>query len=266
MRKSLLTATAGLAALALTSPGPIAAQGEADQQLGNVHFETSCNEVAQRRFDRAMRYQHSFWYSAARDIFQEAAKADAECGMAYWGVALSLPQQSARPDPGAESPARSRRDPEGQGDRRQDRARARLHRCARLMYADYDKLTHVQRIGSYLEAMEKLAAKYPNDDEAQIAYAITLNTSASPADKTYAQQLKGAAILEPIWKRQPQHPGVAHYLIHLYDYPAIADKGLDAASATPRSRRPRRMRSTCRRTSSPASATGRSRSRPTSPR
>src|SRR5947199_2099969 len=77
--------------------------------------------------------------------------------------------------------------------------------------------------------MEKVATKYPNDDEAQIFYAITLNTSASPADKTYAQQLKGAAILEPIWTRQPQHPGIAHYLIHLYDYPAIADKGLSAA-------------------------------------
>jgi len=90
MRKSLLTATAGLAALALTSPGPIAAQGEADQQLGNVHFETSCNDVAQRRFNRAMRYQHSFWYSAAKEIFEDVAKADPECGMAHWGVALAL--------------------------------------------------------------------------------------------------------------------------------------------------------------------------------
>jgi tetratricopeptide (TPR) repeat protein len=78
--------------------------------------------------------------------------------------------------------------------------------------------------------MEALAQRYPDDDEAQIAYAITLNVSASPADKTYAQQLKGAAILEPIAKRLPHHPGVAHYLIHLYDYPPIADKGLEAAS------------------------------------
>jgi hypothetical protein len=77
--------------------------------------------------------------------------------------------------------------------------------------------------------MEALAAKYPADDEAQIFYAITLNVAASPADKTFANQLKGAAILEPIWQRQPQHPGIAHYLIHLYDYPAIADKGLPAA-------------------------------------
>ena len=82
---------------------------------------------------------------------------------------------------------------------------------------------------AYLKAMEALAQRYPNDDEAQIFYAITLNVAASPTDKTYANQLKGAAILEPIFKRQPQHPGVAHYLIHLYDYPAIAEKGLDAA-------------------------------------
>src|SRR5262249_20644532 len=91
------------------------------------------------------------------------------------------------------------------------------------------KLTHGQRIHAYLGAMEKLAAKYPKDDEAQIFYAITLNTSASPTDKTYAQQKKGAAILEPIWKRQPNHPGIAHYLIHLYHYPALAKDGLPAA-------------------------------------
>jgi len=98
-----------------------------------------------------------------------------------------------------------------------------------VMYVDYDKTPHQARVQSYLKKMEALAAKYPDDDEAQIFYAITLNVAASPADKTYANQLKGAAILEPIWQRQPQHPGVAHYLIHLYDYPAIAAKGLPAA-------------------------------------
>ena len=97
------------------------------------------------------------------------------------------------------------------------------------MYADYDKVDHRTRVLAYAKAMEALAQRYPNDDEAQIHYALALNTSASPADKTYANQLKGAAILEQISKRQPQHPGVAHYLIHLYDYPPIAEKGLDAA-------------------------------------
>src|SRR5262245_13905010 len=90
MRKSVAIAAAGTAALALYSAQPALSQGEVDQQLGNVSFETSCNDTAQRRFNRAMRYQHSFWYSAAIEIFQDVAKADPECGMAHWGVALSL--------------------------------------------------------------------------------------------------------------------------------------------------------------------------------
>src|SRR5205085_4423928 len=98
-----------------------------------------------------------------------------------------------------------------------------------LMYADYGKVDHRTRMQAYAKAMEQLAQRYPDDDEAQIHYALALNTSASPADKTYSSQLKGAAILEPIAIRQPQHPGVSRYLIHLYDYPPIAEKGLDAA-------------------------------------
>src|SRR5882762_8952803 len=96
-------------------------------------------------------------------------------------------------------------------------------------YADHDKIDHRTRVQSYLKAIEAVAQRYPDDDEAQIFYAITLNVAAAPTDKTYANQLKGAAILEPIFARQPQHPGVAHYLIHLYDYPPIAEKGLNAA-------------------------------------
>ncbi len=227
MRKSVIVAVAGAAALAVSSPVPIAAQG--DQQLGNVHFETSCNDVAQRRFDRAMRYQHSFWYDAARDIFLEAAKADAECGMAYWGVALTYLDNPHNAIPAPKIPLGLAAIQKAKAiGAKTERERDYIDALT-FMYADADKLTHVQRIGAYLKAMEALAAKYPDDDEAQIFYAITLNTSASPADKSYAQQLKGAAILEPIWKRQPQHPGIAHYLIHLYDYPAIADKGLIAA-------------------------------------
>jgi hypothetical protein len=97
------------------------------------------------------------------------------------------------------------------------------------MYTDFDKVDHHTRVLNYMKAMEQLAAKYPNDDEAQIFYALSLNVAASPADKTYANQLKGAAILEKIWVRQPDHPGIAHYLIHLYDTPALAEKGITAA-------------------------------------
>src|SRR6187200_2269559 len=230
MRKALVVASlSSIAALGLSSSGPTSAQSDADQQLGNVHFETSCNDIAQRRFDRAMRYQHSFWYAAAKEIFEEVAKADAECGMAHWGIALSLLNNphAAIPAPNLPTGLAAIQKAKAVGaktERERDYIDALM-----LMYSDYDKLSHTQRIRAFLGAMEKLATKYPKDDEAQIAYAITLNTSASPADKTYAQQSKGAAILEAISQRQPQHPGVTHYLIHLYDYPATASKGLGAA-------------------------------------
>jgi tetratricopeptide (TPR) repeat protein len=230
MRNYLFAATISTAALALSSSQPLVAQSDVDQQLGTVHFETSCNEVAQRRFDRAMRYQHSFWYIPAKEIFEEALKADPTCGIAYWGIALALldnphnaiPRSNLEPGLAAIQKAKEMA---AKTERERDYIDALM-----LMYADYNKLNHVQRIRAFRDAQAKIAAKYPNDDEAQIAYAITLNTSADPSDKTYAQQSKGAAILEPISKRLPRHPGVTHYLIHLYDYPETAAKGLDAAN------------------------------------
>jgi hypothetical protein len=229
MRAASLTAVIATAA-ALALPGaPAVAEESADQQLGNVHFPTSCNETAQRRFDRAMRYQHSFWYKASRDIFEDTLKADPECGIAYWGIALSLWNNPHFPPPAPNlAPALAAIEKGKAVGAKSERERDFINALA-LLYTDYDKVEYKPRVQAYLKAMEALAAKYPDDDEAQIYYAITLNVSASPGDKTYAQQLKGAAILEPIFRRQPHHPGVAHYLIHLYDYPPIADKGLDAA-------------------------------------
>ena len=194
-----------------------------------MHFETSCKPEAQKLFDRAMLYQHSFWYRASQQVFEDVLKADPECGIAYWGIALSLLWNPHVPTPaknlaeGAAALAKAK----SVGAKTQ-RERDYLDALG-AMYADYDKVDHRTRMQAYAKAMEQLAQRYPNDDEAQIHYALALNTSASPADKTYANQLKGAAILEPISKRQPQHPGVAHYLIHLYDYPPIAEKGLNAA-------------------------------------
>jgi hypothetical protein len=208
---------------------PALAQDEADQKLGKVHFATTCNEVAQRRFDRAMRYQHSFWYAQSKEIYEEAIKADASCAIAYWGIALSLLNNPHGAIPAPNLPLglaaiEKAKEIGAKSERERDYVDA-----LSVMYADYDKIPQQARVQSYLKKMEALAAKYPDDDEAQIFYAITLNVAASPADKTYANQLKGAAILEPIWQRQPLHPGVPHYLIHLYDYPAIAAKGLPAA-------------------------------------
>jgi hypothetical protein len=219
-----------IAAVAVLGPcAPGMAQEDADQKLGKVHFATSCNETAQRRFDRAMRYQHSFWYAESKEIYQEAIKADPQCAIAYWGIALSLLSNphGAIPAPNLPLGLAAIEKAKAIG-ASTERERDFIDALA-VMYVDYDKTPQQVRVQSYLQKMAALAAKYPDDDEAQIFYAITLNVAASPADKTYANQLKGAAILEPIWQRQPQHPGVAHYLIHLYDYPAIAAKGLPAA-------------------------------------
>jgi tetratricopeptide (TPR) repeat protein len=229
MRKSLLAAAvAGVATLGLWA-SPSLAQDDTDQKFGTVHFATSCNETAQRRFDRAMRYQHSFWYKASREIFEETLKADPTCGIAYWGMALGLLDNPHIPVPAPNLPLglAAIQAAKATGAKTQ-RERDFIDALA-IMYVDYDKTSHGVRVQSYLKAMEALAAKYPDDDEAQIFYAITLNVAASPTDKTYANQLKGAAILEPIFRRQPRHPGVAHYLIHLYDTPALAERGIDAA-------------------------------------
>src|SRR4051794_26353231 len=213
----------------LSGASPSLPQETGDEQFGRVHFATSCNDIAQRRFDRAMRYQHSFWYRPAKELFEEALAADPECGIAYWGIALALLFNPHVPPP-AENLAlglaalEKARAVGTKTQRERDYIDALL-----TFYTDHQQVPHGSRVQAYTKAMEALARRHPDDDEAQIGYAIMLNVAASPNDKTYANQLKGTAILAPIFQRQPRHPGIAHYLIHLYDYPAIAEQGLDAA-------------------------------------
>ena len=222
------SAACALAAAALCLSQSVSAQ-DVDQKLGKVHFATSCSPTAQREFDRAMLYQHSFWYRSSQRAFEETLKEDPNCAIAYWGIALSLLW-----NPHTVPPAKNLADgaaalAKGKGiGAKTERERDYLEALS-AMYADYDKVDHRTRVLNYLKAMEQLATRYPEDDEAQIYYALALNIGASPTDKTYSNQLKGAAILEKIWARQPDHPGVAHYLIHLYDTPALADRGVEAA-------------------------------------
>src|SRR3954469_10032070 len=223
-------AALSVAATACLSCGQLAfGQDETDTRLGNVHFATSCNETAQRRFDRAMRYQHSFWYRESKEIFEEALKADPECGIAYWGVALSLLNNPHNPPPAPNLPLGLAAIQKAKAVGAKTERERDFIDALSVFYTDYDKVPHGARVQLYLKAMEGVAQRNPADDEAQLFYAITLNVGASPSDKTYSNQLKGAAILEQIFKRQPRHPGVAHYLIHLYDSPALAEKGIDAA-------------------------------------
>jgi tetratricopeptide (TPR) repeat protein len=227
MNRTAIAAAAMLVAT-LTLNGAAQAH-EGAESLGKVHFETSCTPEAQALFDRAMLYQHSFWYTGSRRAFEEVLKADPNCAIAYWGVAQSLLANPFNPTPSrnlAEADAVVKKAQAlGAKTQRENGFIAAIG----AFYAGYDTLDQRTRAQAYLAAMEALARRYPQDDEAQIFYALALNIAASPSDKTYANQLKAAAILEPIFLRQPRHPGVAHYLVHTYDYPPIAAKGLDAA-------------------------------------
>src|SRR5215204_1876565 len=229
IRSSFAVAIGATLAAGLSAAPPAFGQEETDQRLGTVHVETSCNETAQRRFDRGLRYQHSFWYTSSREIFEDVLKADPICGIAYWGIALSMLNNPHNAPPAPNLPLglaaiQKAKEVGAKTERERDFVDA-----LSVFYTDHDKTPHSARVQSYRKAMEKVAERYPQDDEAQLFYAITLNVAASPNDKTYSNQLKGAAILEKIFERQPRHPGIAHYLIHLYDSPALAEKGIDAA-------------------------------------
>src|SRR6195256_4637613 len=225
IRRLSTISIAAITGILLAQPG----FSQSEQKLGSVHFETSCKPEAQKLFDQAMMYQHSFWYRASQKLFDDALTADPECAIAQWGIALSLLLNPHVPPPAENLVKGAAAVAKGKSlGAKTARERDYLDALG-VMYADHDKVDHRTRNVAYAKAMEQLVQRYPDDDEAQIHYALALNTSASPADKTYAGQLKGAAILAPIALRQPAHPGVAHYLIHLYDYPPIAEKGLDAA-------------------------------------
>jgi hypothetical protein len=220
------TAAATFASLLSAAVPGLAHEG---QELGTMHFQTSCNAQAQAAFDHAMLFQHSFWYSASGRAFEEVLKADPGCAIAYWGYAQSLLANPFNPTPAKNLPLGVETVKRGQALGAKTQRENDYIASIGAYYADYEKLDQRKRAQNYLAAMEKLAKSYPKDDEAQIFYALALDMAASPSDKTYANQLKAAAILEPIFKRQPRHPGVAHYLIHTYDYPPIAGKGLGAA-------------------------------------
>ena len=201
------------------------------EKLGTVHFETSCTAAAQPQFDRAMALLHSFEFGAAIQGFTATLTADPGCSIANWGIALArwgnpfavVVRQPAQLQQGLDAIAQAQKTPA-----RTERERGYVGAASKL-YVDFDKTDQRTRVVAYSQAMGDLSAKYPSDREALIFYALSLTASALPTDKTYANQLKAGAILEKLYPEQPDHPGVAHYIIHSYDVPALADHALDAA-------------------------------------
>src|ERR1700755_306136 len=201
------------------------------QGLGHVHFETSCTLQAQEKFDRGLAMVHSFFYPDSVQAFTEAAAADPQCAIAYWGIAISsrpnpliLPLTTTALKNGLEAVEKGKAI-----GTKTERERDWLA-AIELYYKDYDKVDQTERGLAYEKAMEGLMQKYPDDPEAAIFYALALNETALPSDKTYAKQRKAGAILEKIEAELPDHPGVLHYLIHTYDYPPLAQRGLAAAN------------------------------------
>jgi hypothetical protein len=198
-------------------------------KLGKVNSPISCDPAVQPQFGSAVAMLHSFWYEKAGDTFARVAEKDPACGMAYWGIAMTY----YHPIWEAPGPADLKAGVAAVEKARSVGAKTQRERdyigAIETFYVSSDKVDHRTRALAYEKAMEQLQARYPDDREAAVFYALALLATAPPTDKTYVNQRKAGAILEPIFAEQPEHPGVAHYIIHAYDYPALADRALAAA-------------------------------------
>ena len=216
------------------SAGTLAQQHQhpAGDRLGTVDFKTSCTPAAQQSFQKALAYLHSFEFGPATTGFTDATKADPQCGIAWWGIAVarwSNPfvvtiRPPAQVQQGLDAVTRGR-----QAGAKSQRERDYLEAVSKL-YTDGATVDQRTRVLAYEQAMAALAAKYPDDPEATMFWALSLTASALPTDKTYANQLKAGALLEKLFPASPDHPGITHYIIHTYDVPALADRARSAAA------------------------------------
>jgi tetratricopeptide (TPR) repeat protein len=220
--------------LVLALPAAARAQhehhGGSAEKLGTVHFETSCSPDVRADFDRAIALLHSFEYGPASAMFNKVLERDRSCAIAYWGIALcnwTNPFGGVKAGPLLERGRATVEKGLSTGNPT-PRERAYIEAVAEL-YKNADTVPHRDRTLAYARAMERLQRDHAQDVEARIFYALALNQTALPTDKTYAVQLQVASILEPLWKQHPDHPGLPHYIIHAYDHPPLAAKALDAA-------------------------------------
>jgi tetratricopeptide (TPR) repeat protein len=200
-----------------------------NEKLGSVSFPISCAPDSQKPFERGVALMHSFGYEEAEAQFVEITQKDPTCAMAHWGIALSLFHQIwERP----EEPSLKRGWSEIQTAQKigakTDREQGYIAALAEF-YRDYATRDHMQRAAAYSDAMGKLYQKYPNDSEAGAFYGLSLLAAEPPGDKSHAARKKAVAVLNPLFLKQPDHPGLAHYIIHACDTPDMAPLGLDAA-------------------------------------
>ena len=208
--------------------GPATAK-VADEVADEVDFATSCSPAVQKTFKHAVWTLHSFWYPEALKGFTAVTEAEPGCAMGYWGIAMSqwyplwYPPSPAALKAGSDAVAKAMAAPT-----KTEREKDYIAAIA-AFYRDNDKLDHRTRALAYAKAMEQVYLRYPEDREAAVFYALALDSTALPTDKTYANQKKAAEILNKVWKEEPNHPGVVHYLIHSDDSAQFAEAGLAAA-------------------------------------
>ena len=199
-------------------------------ELGKVSFPTSCNAAVQAEFETGVAMLHSYWFNYAGKTFRGVLEKDPTCAMAYWGIALDLLGNTLSSPPSAQAAREAWQLLEKARGVSAKTERERLWLDAiRAYFRGYDTIPVEQRLVAYDKAMQQLAERFPQDFEAQVYYALTLQASAPKSDTTYANQYKSAAMLEKLYTEQPQHPGITHYLIHAYDFAPFADKGIPAA-------------------------------------
>jgi hypothetical protein len=227
MRRMLLcTALTGL-----LFPGILSADDQHDHgaELGSAHFPVSCTPAAQKTFDRGVALLHSFWYDEAEKTFSEATRIDASCAMGYWGIAMSLYHPVwAPPTPADLKKGMAAVEKAGSLRAKTERERDYIATIG-AFYRDWDKVDHHERALAWRTAMQQLSARYPEDREAAIFFALALIGTAPATDKTFANQKQAAEILNRILPEQPNHPGITHYMIHSYDSPQLAILALPAA-------------------------------------
>jgi tetratricopeptide (TPR) repeat protein len=226
-----------LSCFPLSSPAdePHQHGGPPPERLGKVDFPISCSDAARQRFVRGVALLHSFWYDEAQKAFTDVTTTDPGCAMGYWGIAMSTFHPIwAAGNPGAEpTPAELERGREAVRKAKSIGAKTERERdyvaAVEAFYDRSSELDHKTRARAFESAMEQTYRRNPQDREAAIFYALAILGTVSPADKSLATQKKAAEILNPILLELPEHPGVAHYLIHSLDYPPLAQQGLPAA-------------------------------------
>jgi len=202
---------------------------EATEKLGQVSFPISCAAGSQAEFERGVALLHSFGYEEAGEQFSDVAKKDPACAMAHWGIAMSLfPQIWERPEDATLKHGQEEIETAQKVGARTEREHAYISALG-VFYSDPSKTNYLKQAAAYSDAMAKLYQKYPDDLEAGAFYALSLMAAEKPGDSSHEATKKAVSVLNPLFLKQPDHPGLAHYIIHACDSPDMAGMGLDAA-------------------------------------